>query len=511
MELTLKKNKIPFFKKKADASTNHEETMEMIVPDSLPDIREVLDTDGTAVLRSKECDNGKMIVTGFVRANVVYVPDGGGISRGLSTQIPFTVTLDAPDVDCDSRILANSELSGIEARALNSRKLAIRAFLNVGASAYGESEFSRSPAPDEIPEDLELLTETCELNPVVDVSEKAFTISDEIPLPPGKPPISLIIKSNAALVADEFRVAGSKLILKGTANIVIVYASMGIAELSSAILSLPFSEVLDLSDSDGAENKTFDVTLTATSLYVQENGGDTATSVSIEISALAQAVVCKRFEASYIADAYSTSCEASCRTEESSVSSLESEQTFKETVRETLPTAVNPRSVICVRVFPNGIVRAADGYGAAFKVTVTYCSDDGQTLTTGGKLNAFFAYPDLPGIDDIRASATFGEPFAAPVAGGIEVRVPVELHTRIFRSIRVSPVYSVSLDEKQLTDYTQLPSLVLHRVTTDDTLWELAKRYNSTRELIREANELDSDSAVCGRMLIISKKRPSIK
>jgi hypothetical protein len=507
MELTLKRNNIPFYRKQADSGVTHEETMEMIVPDSLPDIQDVLDADGTAVLRSKECDNGKITVSGFVRANVVYTPDGGGIARGLNTQIPFTTTIDAAEVTPESKALANTELSGIEARALNSRKLSIRAFVNVSASAYNEGKFSRSPTPEDCQEDVEFLTEICELNPVTDISEKAFTISDELSLPAGKPPISLIIKSGVSLSADEYRVAGSKLILKGSANVLIVYASMGMSELNSANLIVPFSEVIDLSDNDGAEYKTFDVSLAPTGLYIQESGSDSATTVSVEITAVAQAVVCKKFEASYISDAYSTAYDADCASEEHYVPSLESEQTFKETVRETLPTAVNARSIVCTRVFPGETVRGADGYGVAFKVTVTYCSEDGRTMTASGKLNAFFAYPGLPYINDIRATASFGEPFAAPVAGGIEVRIPVELHTRVFKNVHINPVYSVNLNDEMPKDSAKLPSIVLCRVGSDDTLWNLAKRYNSTRELIHLTNEFEGDTPDPGSLLVIAKKR----
>ncbi|MDR2606483.1 MAG: DUF3794 domain-containing protein [Oscillospiraceae bacterium] len=507
MELTLKKNNISFWAKQADTSTSHEETMEIIVSDSLPDAESVVSADGTAVLRSKEYSNGKITVTGVVRAYAMYNPEGGGAVRGLAVQIPFSASIEAPDVTPLSKLLAGTELTGIDARMLNSRKLLIRAELRVSVSAYGESVLPIALDTDDDC-DLEVLTDQAALNPVAEIREKAFSINDELPLPSGKPPIGSVVNSGVKLSYSENKIAGSKLIVKGTANVALTYVPLGSSELQSADFTLPFSEIVDLGDGDDSEAKTFDISIAPTGAYIQENGSESYSGISVEIPAVIQAIVWKKLRQTYISDAYSPTRDAVCSNTEHSISCLDNEQTFKNTVRETLPADANVRSVVCMRVFPGEIVRAADGYGVSFRVCVTYCTDEGKALTVQGGLEAHFDYPGLSEIADIRATATYGEAFAAAVAGGIEVRVPVELHTKVFSTCRLSPVSDVAINDADEQAPVNTPSLVLSRVGFGESLWSLAKRYKSTQTLIRQANGLEESAEVSpGDLLIIARKR----
>lgn len=53
-----------------------EETAEAIIPDSCPDVTEILYTDGLSYLRGKELSEGAMSVSAGVSASVLCKPDG---------------------------------------------------------------------------------------------------------------------------------------------------------------------------------------------------------------------------------------------------------------------------------------------------------------------------------------------------------------------------------------------------------------------------------------------------
>ncbi|MDR3149402.1 MAG: DUF3794 domain-containing protein [Oscillospiraceae bacterium] len=510
MELTLKKKNLGLYYKQADSGVTHEESSEMIVPDSLPDVGRIIDTDGTALLRSKECSDGKITVGGIVRTNIAYEPEGGGTVRTLAAQIPFSTVILAANATHDSKVVANTRVSNVNATILNSRKLQITPEILVNAGAYCPAEIAISNAPDDADDQnqIEVLTSTIELNPITDVRERNFNISDECQLSSGAPMIGTLVHSSVDLQQDEYRVAGAKLIVKGTAVIKLVYIPADSIIPYSEDISVPFSEVIDMADGEDNENKTFDITLVPTGIYVQEQGGDYAKSVSVEIPATVQVLVWKKITANYVADAYSTVAETENATETHQVLCLDSEQTLKDTVRETLHTTGTPTSIICARVYPCETVRAADGYGVSFRVCVTYCTEEGRTHTTSEKLQAFFAYPGLPSIDNITAEPYFGDAYATAAAGGIEVRIPVDLKVKIFSTREINPVSSVMVNEDSVKCNADAPSLTIIKVGSEDTLWTLAKRYNSTRKLICEANSLcDTGSVAAGDVLIVAKRR----
>lgn len=509
MEITLNKKNLRLYYKQAEGAVTHEERSEIIVPDSLPDVGRVIDSDGIALLRGKDCADGKITVSGIVRANIAYEPEGGGSIRSLAAQIPFSVVILDAKAAYGAKVTANTRVTNIFTTLLNSRKLQITPEIFVSAEAYDHADIS---IPDDSDCDacrsLESLIETVELNPITDIRERGFSISDECGISTAAPPIAALIHSSVNVQYDDYRVAGAKLIIKGAAAVRLVYVTADSGLLHSEDVSIPFSEVIDMTDGEDNENKTFSVTPVPTGIYVQEQGGDYAKSVSVEIPVTAQVIVRKKLTVSYVTDAYSTAVETENLTETHRIVCLDSEQSLKDTVRETLHTVGVPASIVCARVYPGEIISADDGYAAAFRVCVTYCAEDGQTHTVCEKSQALFAFPDRSQGGDAAVEAVFGDVYAAIVAGGIEARVPVELKIKIFSTRELNTVSGITVNEESVKSAADAPSLTIIKVGGGDTLWTLAKRYNSTRKLICEANGLrDSVSVTDGDVLIIAKRR----
>lgn len=76
MDLNLKQEEIRYIKAVYRNTLVKEETAEVVVPDSLPDIMRIIDADAVALLRSKEADGGRVTITGIVNVSVIYIPDG---------------------------------------------------------------------------------------------------------------------------------------------------------------------------------------------------------------------------------------------------------------------------------------------------------------------------------------------------------------------------------------------------------------------------------------------------
>lgn len=62
--------------------------------------------------------------------------------------------------------------------------------------------------------------------------------------------------------------------------------------------------------------------------------------------------------------------------------------------------------------------------------------------------------------------------------------------------------YSVEDDDEDLQDE---PAMIGYIVRENDTLWELAKRYRTTRECIRTMNFMEKDEVEFGDRILIVK------
>ena len=130
MELGLSKKTIRHFITVMDTVKYCEETMETIVPDSLPDAVRVLETQGVVMIRDKELSDGRATVSGVVELTAVYTPEGEGTAKRITQTIPFKASCDGGDVDTECELVAQAQLVNGEMRLLNPRKMLGR--VNVG-------------------------------------------------------------------------------------------------------------------------------------------------------------------------------------------------------------------------------------------------------------------------------------------------------------------------------------------------------------------------------------------
>ena len=88
----------------------------------------------------------------------------------------------------------------------------------------------------------------------------------------------------------------------------------------------------------------------------------------------------------------------------------------------------------------------------------------------------------------------------------MELRFCVDFTLQEFCCSQESAVTELCLGEP--LDFSKAPSIVLRSLQLHESLWEVAKRYSSTEEEIRRANELEEEAELpAGRLLLIPRCR----
>jgi len=509
MEARLDRRPINFYKNLFNTSVTHEETMEMIVPDAMPDILRIVDTDGVVVLRSKEAENGKATIGGAVVASVLYMPEGEEKVRKLELKIPFTSFYESPAIDKNTRLIANASLCSIDSRSLNPRKILVRADVLTQISGYSPAKAELCTAPEDSAVDIEVLEQRRDINIVSDVREKTFVVSDDFSLPSSKPQVNEILKSDVSIAADDTKTVGSKLIMKGTVNVAILYAAKGGDGPYSAEFSVPFSQIAEI---EASESPEFNVAFMPTAVYFDVvDNGDGGTMITMELHAVAQFTVMERRTIEYISDLYSTVFETTHEIENFSIDAVEKTSVVREMIRTTIETPVQPRNIIGIRAFAGKVSMMDTPEGCKLEAPVTlsmlYIAEDGRLLTqtermkVGSNLEA-----PCEGVKYV-AAAVCNDIYAAPAPNGIDLRFNVDFTVTANRSQNIEMVNRISYDENNKKDLSSFPSVTVKRAMPSDNLWKLAKRYNSTQTLIMEANGLETPNLEYGQLLIIPKKR----
>ncbi len=511
MDLNLRQEEIKYIRQICQSSLTKEETTEAIVPDALPDIMRILDTDASVLLRSKEADNGRASVTGTANVSIMYIPDGVSGVRKMEVNIPFSAGAEDKDITQDSRIVAQIKLISADSKAINPRKVMARVNLAVTIACYNTDMLSFSTAvDDEEKYGLEIQKKSFEMRLVSDVTEKTFILSDEYKLPSSKPAISEVLKTAVKLRAEDIKNVGNKIVFKGNADITMDYRAEN-NELERVEFSTTFSQIIE---SETDENDTYDINIMLTGVYVNTdvNFADEEKNVLIEFHAVAQCTAYRTQTVEYMYDTYSTQYAIDTEITEKEVLSFCGTENITELIKGSVETPAVVRNIIGADIH-TGTVNMESGENETklscdVFVSVIFSADDGRILTCSKKLLAETTVPrEENGV--LYAEASSGsEVYTSLSSEGIDVRLPVIFKVNEYTLQKLPIISLISCDEENPLDLSGKPSVVMKRVESGDTLWKLAKQYHSKPELIREANGIEDDyNLEIGRLLLIPKKR----
>lgn len=116
-------------------------------------------------------------------------------------------------------------------------------------------------------------------------------------------------------------------------------------------------------------------------------------------------------------------------------------------------------------------------------------------------------------VADMKYDITTGiEQLFVNLLGGNQVEVKAVLSFQSFlkRTFEMDTIESIEVSDIDKKELEKRPGIVGYTVKTGDTLWALAKRYNTTVEGIREVNHLQTEEVKEGEKILIFKESTSI-
>ena len=98
MKLELIKEKYDYYEEILRRTDQQEETAELIISDTMPDVKDILSVWSQAFVKETSAESGKAKITGTIVSSVLYVPENGKGVCSTSTEIGFTVKLDSEKI-----------------------------------------------------------------------------------------------------------------------------------------------------------------------------------------------------------------------------------------------------------------------------------------------------------------------------------------------------------------------------------------------------------------------------
>ena len=303
MELVFEEQSIDYLRRIFSGSAAQELTQELIVPDSYPDCGRIVFTGACAVMRGKECRDGGAVVTGGVRAGLLYVPEDGNEARALECYLPYSVRYDHPAATAQTQLFAMCRVRAADARLINSRKILVRVSVVCDLTGFeetGETIRTLKDAPQA------LQTKTADYRCVLprEYAEKPFSMTEDLELSGGEPETAKLVQYWLTPEITEQKLAGNKAVFKG----VLVFKALLLgADGTLQVMSrqLPLSQYCELRGDYADDELQVQICVTGSEAELVHMEDEPA-KILLSANLLCQCVAMQGYDLTLTEDAYAT-------------------------------------------------------------------------------------------------------------------------------------------------------------------------------------------------------------
>lgn len=488
-----------------DSDLFQEETLDIIVPDSFADIYRIIDTDGQIRLTGKNIHDGTIIVNGMLDAWILYEPEERrGVCR-MEAKVPFTIRQDIQTAKSECVCVAVPTIRGLDCRMLNPRKILLRADLGANIQLYKPNQMQVCTGiVDKESSGIQQLKKETTAFLIQEILEKEFSVFDELRLQNGPSGYGDVISAGVKATCSQAKVIGNKLIIKGEARVAVRYLVEENVYCSTSVI--PFSQIMDANELSEDADCIVDMCVTAVNCTA---GGEDGRTADISVELLAQAVLRDKCNIVVLQDAYSTTHHLKTELKEYELPRLIEHASCTKNVSEVLGCPNKVRNVIdssvcCVQV------RQSKEYNdlcleGQLAIRVMYMDDSdqlhclSQTMNVTGKLEN-----QNHMVCNLRCICP-SEVYASVAADGVEVRFDIEFQWLMVCEQHIKAIASAKREDPEDTPVQTRSSVVLRMTTPDETLWQIAKQYQTTEQAICLANEISEGELPVGHMLLIPR------
>ena len=277
MDITLKHEDYKYLKILSDNTIEESVEAELALPEYMPEILRIIKS--TAEIKVNSCNvvGDRITIDGVCELRMIYTAEDGGIYSFSQTR-PFVRYCENPDFENAADVDARVTVSYVNCRATSTKRAEIKAGLTIKFCVYlAETEDIISLGENKY---IEQKNKSIKAKSLGCKKTRSFSMSDTVTL---NNPAAFIVSVKASAICTETRKINNKIMIKGEALTDICYVNSNDKTISEHIKhTLPINQILEF---DGMEERyNGDVFLDVSSVDVLMKGETTGTATSFDVS-----------------------------------------------------------------------------------------------------------------------------------------------------------------------------------------------------------------------------------
>lgn len=491
---------------------------EVLLPETKPEIVKVLAIDGDVEVTSSKLVQDKIIVNGFVKFRIMYNSnDENQMVHSIDSSTDFREEIEIEGINDQMTAEVKANIEHIDYELINEAKIEVKAVLEILGKA--KTNNSIDIVKDISGEKgLQVLKEKIRYKEIIGANSTSALVKEAFELKDEMPDILDVLRTDAKVVEKETKVVDDKVIVAGIVQCGIMYiGDDDNNRINYVNHEIPFTHFVEMAGVQKDMNCSLSLKLDDINYDVKEDIEGNIRVIDVESLVKVDARVYEYKDKEVTVDAYSTNKKLNVNKQEILITENIKQITSESVVKGVINTSeegikvnnvyhIDSKSTITdYRTMENKLI--IEGF---LDLSMVFNDRSSEPVKIIKYQIPFKNYVDMEEVDDSEIDIEIDNiikdiKYEKINETEVEVEVLTQNNININR-IKKFSIVTKAVETDEEIDMESRPSITIYIVQKDDTLWDIAKRYNTTTEELIKTNEiLSPENIMPGEKLIIEK------
>ncbi len=387
-----------------------------------------------------------------------------------------------------------------------------------GGRSWESTVAGENASPDRQTADMEVLRRQADVAVIAVRRKDTYRIKEDISLSGSKPSVEQILWSEIRLRSTSTKPLDGRIHVEGEVMIFAIYAGEGEnTPIQWLEESVPFAGEVDLPEAVEGMVPSISVRLVHKELEAKPDYDGEMRDLELDAVLELDMKLYEEQKIELLGDFYSNDRELELEAGEVCFDRLLGKNTGKCRIAEKVDLNSGDRVLqICHN---DGLIKIDDveigedslQIDGVLEVSLLYLtSDDSEPIKAETEMVPFHYEAETPGItqDSVYQLNPGLEQMTAVMVGGdtVEIKAVVNLDILVLQPVKEPVILGVKEEPLDLEKLQSLPGITGYIVQPGDCLWNIAKRFHTTRKQVIESNNLSGEQLKPGDRLILVKE-----
>ncbi len=510
MDYSIKREPLCISETVFDSLVEQPVDLDFSLPDYCPDIQRILKCQICPQISSRNISGDKLYIEGSADISLIYLDVEKMSIRCCEHTSPFSVSVNLKGSVQDAVIFTKTKVEYVNCRAVTPRRLDIHGAFSIFVKVKCKKD--KSIVYDIDGEGIQKKKTPTKYSNIVGMGQQYFTVNEMIDKGSKQPDIEYILKTIVTTELQDYKTLTNKVMVNAQANIRILYVSdieYGTVDIMEH--TIPISQIVDI---EGVEDDCIcdvNVEVLNHDVNIRQDEDSESNLLAFESKIGISAIAYAEKDTSVLSDVYSMDYESEPKYENISLTSLNS----------TINEPYISKSII--EISSNGISEILDVIGELSNIK-SFAKDG--AIIFSGKINVCILAKDaeeIPFYSERLIEFEYQYDFErnsdsilceenvilkscdCKINGqnSVEVVSELQIGAMVYSENDYMSITDIYIDEEKPRKKDKNTALTIYYTDNDEELWNIARKYCTSVEKIKEENDMDDDTLQGRNMLFI--------